>query len=347
MGRIPAAESHALSEPRPRIWALLGHRRGDNFQVLALAQGLGLPFETRSLRYNVVRRLDNRLLGRSLVSVLPSSARWLQPPWPDLVIAIGQRSVPVARFIRHASRGKTKLVQLGNPRMNPNIFDLVITLPQYAIGKSDRVVQLPFAMGSPHAPEPPTEVESEILDALPRPHRLMVLGGPNKHWQIPPEIAVSAARTLVERCDREGGTVIAIGSPRTPPAVAHAVEQALDGTRHRFVGGSVPRYVSLLEDADEIHVTADSVSMLSEAVFTGKPVGMIPIPATPRGRLRQAVSNRGLLPPPRPDLRAFWTSLEQEGIVGTLQAPRSAEVDDPTRKAVGAVLRLLGISRRQ
>jgi hypothetical protein len=30
----------------PRIWALLGAHAGDNNQVLALAEELGLPFET-------------------------------------------------------------------------------------------------------------------------------------------------------------------------------------------------------------------------------------------------------------------------------------------------------------
>lgn len=331
-----------MSEP-PRIWALLGHRRGDNFQVLALAQGLGLPFETRSLRYNMLRRLDNRLLGRSLVSLLPSSAKWLRPPWPDLVIGIGQRSVPVARYIRQASGGKAKLVQLGNPRVDPDIFDLMITLPQYAIGNSDRVLRLPFAMASPHPAEPATDEECEFLDALPRPHRLLVLGGPNKHWLIAPDDAADAARALAERCDREGGTLIAINSPRTPPGLSDAVGQAIEGTHHQLVRGSVPRYVCLLEDADEIHVTADSVSMLSEAVFTGKPVGMIPIRLSPRGRRRHAWSDRGLLPPPRPDLRAFWTSLENDGLVGTLQAPRAAEVQDPTKKAIEAVRKLLEI----
>jgi mitochondrial fission protein ELM1 len=330
---------------QPRIWALLGHRRGDNYQVLALAQGLDLPFETRSMRYNVLRRLDNRLLGRSLVSVLPSAAKWLRPPWPDLVIAIGHRSVPVARHIRYASGGQTKLVQLGNPRSDPSTFDLMITLPQYAIPDSDRVLRLPLAMASPHPAAAATDEEREFLDALPRPHRLLVIGGPNKHWFIAPEDAADAARALSRRCDRDGGTVIAIGSPRTPREVLDAVEQALAGTRHQVVRGSVPRYICLLEDADEIHVTADSVSMLSEAVFTGKPVGMVPIRLSPRGRRRQLLSQWGLLPAPRPDLRAFWTSLEESGLVGTLQAPRAAQVPDPTGKAVAEVLKLLGLSR--
>ena len=35
---------------KPRIWVLLGHRKGDNNQLLALAQALKLPFETRTIR---------------------------------------------------------------------------------------------------------------------------------------------------------------------------------------------------------------------------------------------------------------------------------------------------------
>jgi mitochondrial fission protein ELM1 len=335
-----------MSEVQPRIWALLGHRRGDNYQVLALVQGLGLPFETRSMRYNPLRRLDNRLLGRSLLSVLPSAARWLGPPWPDLVIGIGHRSVPVARYIRHASGGRTRLVQLGNPRSDPSLFDLMITLPQYAIPVSDRVLRLPFAMASPHPAEAATDQEREFLDALPRPHRLLVIGGPNKHWDIADEDVTAAAQVLAERCERDGGTLLAIGSPRTRPGSLEAIERVIAGTRHRLVRGSVPRYVCLLQDADEIHVTADSVSMLSEAIFTGKPVGMIPIRLSPRGRRRHGLSDRGLLAPPRPDLRAFWLGLEENGLVGTLQSPRAAAVQDPTKIAVEAVRKLLGLGPR-
>ena len=40
-------------KPAPRIWLLIGQRRGDNNQVLALGEALGIPFETRSMRYTV------------------------------------------------------------------------------------------------------------------------------------------------------------------------------------------------------------------------------------------------------------------------------------------------------
>jgi mitochondrial fission protein ELM1 len=333
-----------MSQGEPRIWVLLGHRRGDNNQLLALAHALHLPFETRSLRYNLLRKVPKQVLGRQLVSVLPETRKWLEPPWPDLVLGIGHRSVPVARRIRIASGGRTKLVQLGNPRVHPRNFDLVITTPQYGVQRYPNVVRLPLAMDSPHAPNVLTDDERAFLDALPRPHRLLVLGGPNKHWFVAPDDVAAAADELMQRSDADGGTVIAIGSPRTPGEVVAAVERQLRESRHRFVRGPMPRYRSLLEDADEIHVTADSVSMISEAAFTGRPVGIVPIRQKPRGKWHDRLQHVGLLGRPRPDLRAVWESIEGNQLVGTLDQPRAAGASDPVNRAVAAVLELLGRS---
>ena len=328
-------------KPQPRIWVLLGHRRGDNNQLLALAHALGLPFETRSIDYNSLRRLPKRILGRTLVSVLPSSRRSFCPPWPDLVLGIGHRSVPVARYIRHASGGWTKIVQLGNPRLDSKHFDLVITMPQYGLRSSQRVLKLPLAMASPHAEETPTDEERRFLATLPRPHRLMVIGGPNRHWRVDEQDAANAARTLMERSERDGGTVIAIGSPRTKPSVERAIVEKLGKSRHRFVIDNMPRYLCLLADADEIYVTADSVSMLSEAIFTGKPVGMIPIRPVLRGIVSHTLADWGLARSPKPNLRELWASLKTAGLVGSIESPRAGDGQNPVQLAVDSVRALL------
>ena len=325
----------------PRIWVLLGHRKGDNNQLLALAQGLGLPFETRSLRYNQLRRLPKSILGESLISVLPEARRSLEPPWPDLVLGIGHRSVPVGRYIRQASGGRTKIVQLGNPRLDPQHFDLVITMPQYGLRSAGNVLRLPLAMASPHPEEKATAEELDYLDALPRPHRLMVMGGANRFWRVDAGDVAKAAETLMSRSERDGGTMIAVGSPRTTNDVAAAVAEAVAGTRHKFVTGNMPRYLCLLQDADEIHVTADSVSMLSEAIFTGKPVGMIPVRQLPRGAAHYALAERGVLRSPKPNLPPVWASLKDEGLVGTVDAPRAGEGSNPVKLAADAVRKLL------
>ena len=82
--------------------------------------------------------------------------------------------------------------------------------------------------------------------------------------------AADAARTLMERSDEDGGTLIIVGSPRTEQRVAQAIACAVAGTRHRYVAGDLPRYLSLLRDADEMHVT-DFINNYRRRPFTRNP----------------------------------------------------------------------------
>src|SRR3954465_15670068 len=83
-----------------RVWALLGPHRGDNNQVLALAEALGLPFEQKTLSYNALRRLPPALLGATFASVDAGSRSQLEGEPPDLTISTGLRSVPVVRELK-------------------------------------------------------------------------------------------------------------------------------------------------------------------------------------------------------------------------------------------------------
>ena len=106
----------------------------------------------------------------------------------------------------------------------------------------------------------------------------------------------------------------------------------------------MPRFAVLLADADEIHVTADSISMLSEAVLTGRPVGMIPVEFNAKAR-----KWLGDDPPsaeftgPKRDLRRVWTRLLDDGLVGTVGAPSSRPVANPVTTAAQAVRKLLSL----
>src|SRR5579872_2945852 len=116
-----------------RIWALLGDHRGDNNQVLALAESLGLPFEAKSLEYRKdIRKGVRGILWRALLRAMPPtligltgrSRAMLTGEPPDLVIAIGSRTAGIVRILRRRSCGRMLTVQLGNPRVSPRHFDL-------------------------------------------------------------------------------------------------------------------------------------------------------------------------------------------------------------------------------
>lgn len=322
-----------MTQPKPRIWVLLGHRRGDNNQLLALAERLGLPFETRSLDYN---GLWSFFLSRFPTKpwLLTRGARSkLVPPWPDLVIGIGRRSVAVSRWIKSRSGGRTKIVRLGNPRAQSDLFDLVITTPQYPIASAENVLVLPVSMARYAGISKPDAEEANWLEAVPRPHILVSLGGTTRYWQLSDEALVTSLKHL----QAKGGSLIVATSPRTPASAIDAIRTS--GIDCHVVSDGPVRYPILLADADENFVTADSVSMISEAVLAGKPVGLIPVDLDDEGVLE--LGTDGFSSSKR-DIRRFWASLQAKGVVGTLTEPKSGTVENPVRTAVAAVRRLLG-----
>lgn len=325
---------------QPRIWGLLGHRTGDNNQLLALCEELALPFETRTLDYNRMRALEG-LTPPTFASLTRGARRWLGPPWPDLLITIGRRSVPVARAIRRRSRGRTKLVLIGHPRTDPADFDLVITTRQYRLPKHKNLLVVPLALSRRPRPMQPAPDEAEWLARLPRPHLLFAIGGSTRYFDLEPADMAKAARRLAKRADGLGGSLIVSGSPRTEPAVLDAVEKAVSGP-HLLVRGARPRFQLLMTEADEIFVTGDSLSMLSEAILTGRPVGMVEPRINAAGRLWLGdQQGRGLGMGRRRDMRRIWADLETRGLIGTIDSPAVGTAEESAAAAC-AVRALLG-----
>ena len=324
---------------RPRVWLLLGTRRGDNNQVLALGEALGVPFETRTISYKWTARLRMKLFPISVGHLTAASRRWLQPPWPDLVVGIGRRTV--RSRAGSSSRAAGAPTSFGSAtRADNDLFDLVITTRQYPVPPGENVVTLPLAMNRFRMPPAPTLEERAWLDARPRPHLLLSLGGSAPMWQLDFAALRLAVRKLVIRAQAKKGTLIVVGSPRTPKEAWTIVREMTAGTGNTaWVEKGEVRYPVLLDDADEQFVTADSVSMISEAVVTGKPVGLIPVEPDARGRRRLA--HRDPETTRIRDPRRFWKDAYAQKLVGTVDQPVRGKVREPIEIAVAAIRKAL------
>lgn len=327
-----------MTQDEPPVWVLAGHRTGDNNQLLRLAGELGLPFRTIELGYNGLHRLPPRLLGATVASLDAESRSRLRPPWPKLVLGIGNRSVPAALAIRRMSGGTARLVRLGNPRLDPRNFDLVITTAQYSVPDAPNVLRLPVGISTAPRVEPSRE-ESEWLARLPRPHRLLLVGGDTFMWRLTPDALSGAASALRQKA---GGSVIAVSSARSGKAVLDSIAATLAQSDHALVWGRFPRYPVLLADADEIHVTADSAAMISDSIATRKPVALIEPRMTLSGRFFYGLQRLGI-PVPVRDVRRFWTQARDRRLAGTVERPLAGTLDlDPLAEAVSAIRPLLG-----
>jgi mitochondrial fission protein ELM1 len=322
-------------QPR-RIWVLLGERRGDNNQLLGLAEAVGAPFETRTITYGWWWWVMLNLFPRRPFLLTGKTRRMLNAPWPDLVIGIGRRSVAVSRWIKQQSGGRTKIIRLGNPRADSRLFDLVITTPQYPVPRKGNVLALPFAISRNSNPPRPTADEAHWLASLPRPHLLVCLGGPTRYWKLVEADVARASQAIAGKASEAGGSMIVATSQRTPLSTLNVIGRSSDG-RAVLADGRV-RFPVLLADADEHYVTADSVSMISETLLTGRPVGLIPVKLDAEGKW--ALGTVGPSASKR-DIRRFWSELDAKWLRGTVEKPVSGTIADPIEAAVGAVKRLL------
>ena len=269
------ADRRPAVEP-PRIWLLMGHRAGDNAQLMALVEALGWPYEIKRLAYKRAELPINLLLGGSLAGIAKRGSSRLEPPWPDLVIAGGRRNEPVSRWIRkrHPS---VRLVHLGRPWSRLERFDLIVTTPQYRLPERSNVLR--------NQPPLHTVTEDRLADAatlwaprlahLPRPWVAVLVGGSSGPYTFSAEAGARLGRQANELAAAAGGSLLVTTSARTLPEATAALVAAIDRPSHIFrwrKDAEDNPYLGYLALADSIIVTGESISMLTEACVTQKPV---------------------------------------------------------------------------
>lgn len=264
----------------PIIWVLADDRAGNRAQCLGVADRLGLDYATREIRYTALGKLPNILRGASLRGVDAASRKALQAPWPDVVIAAGRRSAPVARWIKKQSRGKTKLVHLMWPDSKAGAFDCIV-LPSHDKEHKDsgnilRVLGAPHRI-TPAVLEAAADKWREVLSAIPEPRIAVLVGGSNRHSRFEEaDFRRIGALSATLAVSTHGGLFVTT-SRRTGKAGEKVVLEHLEGLPYHVHSWQTPKedgnpYLAYLALADAIVVTADSISMCSEACATHKPV---------------------------------------------------------------------------
>ena len=334
---------------QPRVWALLGARAGDNDQVRALAEAIGLPFEIKRLEFNHLRLLGPRLLGSSLASLTAGSRTSVsREAAPDLTISVGHRSVSAVQWLRRSCPG-LRSIHVGFPRISPGRFDLVIATPQYPIPDHPNLLRIPYAL-TRGVKAAPAKEDQAVLAQFPSPRRLLLIGGPSLYWQLDNQRLTRRLADLLAEAEKDGGSVLVSTSPRTPAPVQAQVEAIIAASTAPALlakPGQAPAYQSLLASADSIRVTADSVAMVSDAIWSGKPVATVPVRESLAGRSVLAALDRvsaGHPVYPR-DLRFFWRGLAAVGIGERLAVPR-VSLDEQRRTILARVDEVLAPLRK-
>jgi hypothetical protein len=279
-----------LSAPAPRVWLVLGDKRGDNAQVEALAAALGWPSERKQLALRPEWLTAKPRVEASLHHLDLARSDRLEPPWPDLVLTIGRRPSMAALWIREQSGGRTRVALLGKPSGGLSRFDLVIASSEAQLPPGPRVLRTAFPLMRVDEREVAAAAEAwrARLAPLPRPLVAFLIGGPTSPFVYDASLVRRLAE-LARGVAAQGGTPWFTTSRRTPAAFVDALAAALPpGTRlFRWSAESAEEnpYRALLAHADGFVVSADSISMQVEVIRLRRPLAILPLPTGALGAL--------------------------------------------------------------
>jgi uncharacterized protein len=304
----------------PTIWVLHDGKIGMANQVRGLAEALGWPIAEKQLAIRTPwRYLPPRLWLAPSLAINPAGST-LEPPWPDLFIACGRNSIAPSQLVKRASGGRSFWVQVQDPRFARSEIDLIVA-PRHDPAPGENVFR---TLGAVHrVTQAKLETDrvrwAPVFAALPRPLIAVLIGGDNSVYRL-------TEASFAALCDRlvalaKSGVGLAITpSRRTGDAQRAMLQKRLAGLPAYIWDGTGDNpYFGMLGTADAILVTADSVSMISEAAATGKPVHIVEL---------EGGSDK---------FARFHQGMREAGITrlfnGTLETWHYAPLDDTARAA--------------
>lgn len=260
-------------------WVLTDGKIGDEVQCLGIAEALGLTPERRLIAPRRVYALAMPYgpIDPNEAPNRPGSP--LKPPFPDIAIAAGRRTVPYLRSLKRYSRGKTFAVFVKDPYWSRAAMDLIVVPEHDRLSGPNIITELTPAnrlndalfAAARATPDP-------RIALLPSPRVGLILGGDSQHHRFERH-DIAAVAAIARQIAESSKSLMVTPSRRTPPlltevltAVFAELPAAARANIFLWTGDEPNPYPAILANANALVVTGDSVNMVGEAVATGVPV---------------------------------------------------------------------------
>jgi len=266
---------------KDEIWILSDDRPGTFSQSVGLAEKIGLEYRLIELKYNFLAKLPNVFFSNSLIRLKHHSKTTITDSsyLPRLIISSGRRSATIGLYIKKLSNNKTSLIQIMNPDLNFNKFDLVV-LPKHDGVDESKFTNLITTIGSL------TKIDEKIIAAESEKFALwfsdinktkiaLLIGGSSNKTIFDERSAKKLATMSSKVANNMNAKLLVLTSRRTEEKVANIILENLECDFQFFDWQTHQKenpYLAVLGYSDFFIVSGDSVSMISECCSTGKPV---------------------------------------------------------------------------
>ena len=238
------------------VWTFMDGRTGHHKQIEGLVQGLEQYVDLDRISINVTNDQSNPGEHSWGISVMR------QLPKPNLLVGAGHAShlpIILARLLRGG-----KSVVLMRPTVPCSWFDMVL-IPEH--DRSGSLASVVFTRGVLC----PTRTATKKKQS-----GLILLGGTSRHFKWPLHAITDHVDGILRASPQVNWAVC--DSRRTPETTLSLIHSRFGLPVYRHHEESITFLAERLAEATYVWVSADSVSMLHEAVASGARVGVLMLP---------------------------------------------------------------------
>ncbi len=192
---------------------------------------------------------------------------------PDYIISCGRKSVIaniyLKKFLTYKYKKKITNIHIQDPKVSTNLFNFII-LPEH-----DNDLQGQSVIRSKGALHYITE--TEIINSQDRNKKIdvgIILGGPNKYYSFNDQEIVKIINEILQKFMNDKNYLRIVTSRRTPSKTINLIKEKFKNLNYVEIDTSLSKskYIHTLANSEILIVTSDSISMISEAAITGKPI---------------------------------------------------------------------------
>jgi len=238
-------------------------------QVEGLAKALDIDFTHHTVELNNFWKM----VPPKITPISQSVYKKIDHDNFDIIISCGRKSVIPSIHLKNSSNKKIFNIHIQDPKVDLKHFDFIVA-PEHDAMKGQNVISTRGAIH--YLTENEINENKDYLNSFIKKDErkiwTLIMGGPTKYYDYSSKNINNIFKKINELSKIHNFQLVAIPSMRTPINIIHYAKEYFGEDHTVIMDVDKKAYLSALAIAQNIIVTCDSSSMISEAALTGKPI---------------------------------------------------------------------------
>ena len=241
--------------------------------MISQVEGLAKALEIDFTHHKVETNLFWKLIPPNLSPVSQSVFKKINHDDFDVIISCGRKSVIPSIYLKKTVNKKVFNIHIQDPKVNLNHFDFIVA-PEHDAIQGQNVISTKGAIH--YLTESEINENKDYLQSFIKKDERkvwsLILGGPTKYYDYSTKNMKHIFTMLDKLLKKYNFQLVVIPSMRTPINTINYAKEFFGDNHTVIMDVDKKAYLSALAIAENIIVTCDSSSMISEAALTRKPI---------------------------------------------------------------------------